>query len=489
MKAPKQKTTPVQQTKNEKEGAAVNLSSTLPAQTPEEFEQSMRDGADDYDVKECPIKIGFSKLRADLLIPNSLTRSTHYSITAINQYSIWRLVKKHLDEPVSMFLKRNEDNFDLRLMPTRLSDIGNHRPLFFIDKYKSESFDKESLTRQSVIGIQTDNGSRPGSRLAKIELNLWQWRENMRFATRIAMTELRSNNYEIGLWRSLETIDEIIEFLQAESFKPKTIQFIEKSNERNLGDGKKTYLAKKSRSKYSPYCELCWRYTQWEKMKIDIHPSNPNAHFSKSNRFCEFHDPKKNFSNYRHDLRYKLAFQNEINSLLNQSKSLYAIVFSEPSNEMDSIRKAAYDLVHSQMRKNINKSGDKKSLIEKVFALQEEKLTQSQIARVLGITRQSVWTSFKKIDRLFEIREREKNLNIITGEIVTNSAGIIPSDVLAQIRQWIKEDRTIEYSTIIKKLRMSGTSISIIANDSKYFKHTVATAIRCELQNKMRGNY
>ncbi|MET3109260.1 transcriptional regulator with XRE-family HTH domain [Oxalobacteraceae bacterium GrIS 1.18] len=446
-------------------------------------------------LNSCDTEIAkaINTLLIDIAQPHQGTNSTRYTTTAVNHFSIWRKVKEHLDEPIAAFLEKNEKYLDRRLLPKKMSEIGKKAPDFWVDERAQEQFVKSEVNRLSVVQYKSTNPSQFRSRVTQAETNIQQWFDNIQYAIRIAKDEQRRYDDDPSLLSTLEALLEIIWFISSGRFRPLSNQtFYIKEKKRNTKDSnevsKKSLPDKRTRYRCSQYCELCWRLTQWSKVLDQKNAPYTDSDFKKNDRFCDFHAPKSVNSQYRNDLRYKQAFHNEIESLINKSKSLYAIEYAISCKEMDHIRKSAYDLVRSQMIKTSDSAGNKKTLIEKVFQLREKNWTQSQIARELGITRQSVWSAFKKIDRLVEISENEKYISVMTGETATNSSGVISKEIRTKIESWIKEDPEISYHKIRSKLRETGTSISTITKNCKYFKHTVATAIRIDIQNQLEGS-
>ncbi|MET3124747.1 transcriptional regulator with XRE-family HTH domain [Oxalobacteraceae bacterium GrIS 2.11] len=446
-------------------------------------------------LNSCDTEIAkaINKLLTDIAEPHQGTNSTRYTTTAVNHFSIWRKIKEHLDEPIAAFLEKNEQYLDRRLLPEKMSEIGKKPPEFWVDERAQETFVRSEVTRLSVVQYKSTDPSQFRLRVTQVEANIQQWFDNIQNAIRIAKVEQRRLDDDPSLLSTLEALLEIIWFIKSDRCRPQSNQtFYTKEKKRNTKDSneisKKSLPDKRTRYRSPQYCELCWRLTQWSKVLDQKNAPYTDSDFKKNDRFCDFHAPNRVHSQYRNDLRYKQAFNNEIESLINKSKSLYAIGYAIPCKEMDHLRKSAYDLVHSQMIKTSNSADNKKTLIEKVFQLREKNWTQSQISRELGITRQSVWSAFKKIDRLIEISGNEKYLSVITGETATTSSGVISKEILTKIEQWINEDPEIDYLKIRSKLRATGTSISTITKNCNYFKHTVSTAVRLHIQKIKKEN-
>jgi Trp operon repressor len=121
---------------------------------------------------------------------------------------------------------------------------------------------------------------------------------------------------------------------------------------------------------------------------------------SLSNRHCDIHDPSNPKSKYRADLRYKKAFDQEILALqfpVLQKSNFPTTLKYTPGYEGE-LRKAAYDLVHSKLLLKLHlDETPKKSLAAQVLELKQKGLKQSEIAQLLGKSRQEISRANKKL--------------------------------------------------------------------------------------------
>lgn len=146
-------------------------------------------------------------------------------------------------------------------------------------------------------------------------------------------------------------------------------------------------------------CELCWRPSmRWVATTQSPHLLSSSL---KSARFCEIHDPSNPKSRYRTDLRYKVAFLHELEAVCNFAASAYALELPGlPHPDEHMLRRLAYDRVHSGIRTINARAG--KSLKEKVWELRQQGLTQSAIAKRLGISRQAVSSAMHKLEAIWK---------------------------------------------------------------------------------------
>ncbi len=145
-------------------------------------------------------------------------------------------------------------------------------------------------------------------------------------------------------------------------------------------------------------CELCWRPSmRWVATSKAPHLLGSRL---KSGRFCEAHDPSDPKSRYRTDMRYKTAFLHELDAVYNFARSAFALELPGlPHPDEHMLRRLAYDRVHAGIR--TPNARNKSSLIERVWMLHQEGLTQSDIARVLGISRQAVSGAMRKLKTIW----------------------------------------------------------------------------------------
>ena len=134
-----------------------------------------------------------------------------------------------------------------------------------------------------------------------------------------------------------------------------------------------------------------------------------------SQRYCSIHKPGS--SKYHADLRYKSAFQRQLAVLMGSARSEFAINFRPPdAADMQEVRKTAYDQVHSGLHAIASASGASMGLREKIWLMHGEGLSQSEMAKRLGVSRQAVSKAKKSLEELLNTHLAGSYLNPITGE-------------------------------------------------------------------------
>ncbi len=172
-----------------------------------------------------------------------------------------------------------------------------------------------------------------------------------------------------------------------------------------------------------------------------------------SNRFCYEHDPKDPKSRYYTDKPYKDAFHRELQVLHGRHKSRFYFRFPKPDNtEEQELRKTAYDQVHAGIR-SLNNI-DKPSLLEDVFTLYSQGMTQSEIARRLHKPRQMVRERMNKIDELIRKRQNEQ---LIYPESEESWQKTMDSPLVQQVLD----------------LHKKGYTVTDIAKKTDRFRHTI----------------
>lgn len=172
------------------------------------------------------------------------------------------------------------------------------------------------------------------------------------------------------------------------------------------------------------YCELCWRLTVRSVRLAEIKLSTSDDEQCSrerikagrlSNRYCSLHMPGT--SHYHADLRYKSAFQRHLEAVHWGRASEYAFNLQPPSApDTQELRKLAYDQVHSGLHAIAPKKAAGPGLREKVWLMHQEGLSQSEMARRLGISRQAISKAKKSLESLMNVHHAGSYLNPITGE-------------------------------------------------------------------------
>lgn len=131
-----------------------------------------------------------------------------------------------------------------------------------------------------------------------------------------------------------------------------------------------------------PFCELCWRFT----VAFDSYSEGEDKPTG-SIRYCTEHIPSSTNSCYRNDHRHRESFKEWL-------RILGAEKVSSPSSDLTdqiNIRKKAYNFSHAKLT-------ERRIKILKLYAMG---LSQAEIARQLGITRQAVSKSLYKLRGYF----------------------------------------------------------------------------------------
>lgn len=149
-----------------------------------------------------------------------------------------------------------------------------------------------------------------------------------------------------------------------------------------------------------PYCELCWRLvmaSEAKELKLrgrspSLGPSNIQPGKVLSKRFCRIHDPKSPKSKYRADHNYREAFHAQLRAFYEEIKTNRDCWIKRfGSVHVDEMREHAYRYVHIRSSENRIKA----------MRLARKGLSQSEISRHLGITRQAVSNLLRKIPAYF----------------------------------------------------------------------------------------
>lgn len=229
------------------------------------------------------------------------------------KFSIWSLLRIHLDEPIANTLLR--------------------------------------------LGPNTFNGS----------FSNWLRFRTMAEANLFFKLSIRANQFNSELVANLESLLEVSYF----SLARKPSKRVENSKLR--GSIQLNYRKKVDHRHY-PYCELCWRLCQAAERNIE----NPEKTLA-TLRFCSEHDPSVPNSRYRQDHRFRLRFHDQLKRCRIERNSLKL-------SEVE-IRSLAYDESHKR----------EGSLSAEIRALYNGGLTQIEISKNLGITRQAVSKSLNTL--------------------------------------------------------------------------------------------
>lgn len=318
--------------------------------------------------KDCPPNLsqGVTKF-AEALTPS-------HSLTS-RRYSIWRLLRLHVDGPFAEALcYRGVWHKELLtgFMPSRagrhpgaqvLAAMRTYEPLKELADAVSE--DERSSTVTAVTGA----------------LECWF------HCLRMAIHSVYVAGVREGGKPFIQSLDLLRELLQIlEQLRPRYRTDPTFGRTRVTSDG------------HYRYCELCWRLSM---RSIESRRASRNK--SKrlpSGRFCAVHDPSNPKSRYRTDLNYKKAFYRELGILGNLENGYAFELPALPHPDFAMLRRLAYDRVHAGIRSPNSRSP--LSLKERVWKLRLEGLRQSEIARTLGISRQAVSKTMKQLRSIWD---------------------------------------------------------------------------------------
>jgi hypothetical protein len=158
------------------------------------------------------------------------------------------------------------------------------------------------------------------------------------------------------------------------------------------------------------YCELCWRLTmRSDALKAQRNVDSPASQARKlSDRYCHIHNPSDPTSKYRRDLPYKKIFRDELLAFHHRAlRSKFTLPPIAPMSPDDQeIRKAVYEMIRTGTYAVYSKT-DSPPLMQRILAVRRKGITQSEIARQLGISKQAVSAQMKKIRTYLEKRSKE----------------------------------------------------------------------------------
>jgi hypothetical protein len=193
----------------------------------------------------------------------------------------------------------------------------------------------------------------------------WLRLRSMAEANLFFKLNIRASQFNPELVANLESILEISYF----SLARKPSRRIEVSK---LKGATQHNYRKKVDHRHYPYCELCWRLCQAAERNME----SPEKSFA-TLRFCSVHDPSVPDSKYRQDHRFRLRFHDEL-------KKCRTEIFSHKLTEAE-MRAVAYNESHKR----------EGSLSAKIRNFYNDGVTQIEISKKLGISRQAVSKSLK----------------------------------------------------------------------------------------------
>lgn len=314
------------------------------------------DAAAAYEYCPASLSSGMAKF-AEALTPS-------HSLTS-RRYSIWPLLKLFVDEPFAEALSY-QGAWHKELLhgftpsragrhpgPKVLSALGTYEPL------------KELATPPS--------GKERSPSAAKNIAALECWIQCLRMSIHSCYTaEFSEDSWRFG--HALDLVRDVLHVLKG--LRP-----------RHRGHPVFGRVREFGTSDYR-YCELCWRPSM---RSVDLsHSAHTKGKRLRSDRFCEAHNPSDKKSRYRTDLNYKAAFNRELEAIQwGAVETAYAFELPGlPHPDEHMLRRLAYDRVHAGIR-TPNSRRDL-SLKERVWLLKREGKSVSEIAKALGMTRQTV---------------------------------------------------------------------------------------------------
>lgn len=402
-------------------------------------------------------KAGFESVFSGLSASSSLTS---------RRYPMWPLVREHLDDVFDDCVEQYKGDWAKELLSgARLSEMARRPPLFSAVPCPRPAADRDAALAVVIVdsgfeGAKTDCMPEIDWQL----LNLERWDSNLRFALRSLLDPTGApdpNAY--ALYGALESVRELFRLFR--HFRPRLTKALMQFD---------ALMDSRTRPQGVAYCELCWResirtkrqqeidamerrqvgallrydtFTEDEQelrwaqamlLKANQHLPPAVALISRtdaaelarifqrcridrmtagnlSQRHCSIHKPGS--SKYHADLRYKDAFQRQISVLMGLATSGYAIDFQPPAAaDMQEVRKTAYDQVHSRLHAIAPKRDVSLGLREKVWLMHGEGITQSEMARRLGVSRQAISKAKKSLEALINAQHAGSHLNPLTGE-------------------------------------------------------------------------
>lgn len=352
-----------------------------------------------------------------------------HSLTS-RRYAIWSLLRRHLDAPLMEVIRRYPGPWAKKLLTGfRLSTIGRRRPKWRIDTEAwvevKHTAPRINWTRLLIPATppKDDRHICDADRMLK---NVSDWDQNLRFTIHSATYSWKKAVSSDEFCATLESIRHLIGVLQY--FRPRIGKDPLNEHGGNLPD------AVTSSYQYETYCELCWRYTM--KTAGMASKNTPKTKARRlNNRFCSNHDPSDPTSRYRADLRYREIFQRELQVLLykNRESGFELQIHPPASADTQERRKAAYELVHARLRPLTRP--EQPGLRESVWRLHEQGMRQADIARHLGVKRQSVCRALKSTKTLLARLHDEQERNSTISESSDNSEDSALASIVAFLHE------------------------------------------------------
>src|SRR5699024_2915996 len=330
-----------------------------------------------------------------------------HSLSAQNA-SLWALLRQHLDASVSDFLAGYAYVWNRKwLEGFKPSTMGRQLPAWqpITAVAMKDPWADAAMRRRSAKTLR-----RQAKSVEDLRRNLGAWDDNLRFAIRShwAAVQATKTAEEQGP-DFAETLDALrLLISQMRRMRPESV--------RPQAGIRQRAPYRQVSSNVRETCQMCWRPTQrhvhnqWRNTALIT--AEPSAH---SARYCAYHKPTEippEYHLYRSDIHYQNSYWRELDAIENSQASAFLFRLQPPvgANESEQ-QKAVYDTIHCGIRPLRGSNWNEPSFAEKVWALRQKKCTQTDIARQLGVHRQAVSRTLKKLETIIEIHRREAEID------------------------------------------------------------------------------
>jgi DNA-binding CsgD family transcriptional regulator len=297
----------------------------------------------------------------------------HHSITS-RRYSLATLVREHVDAEIAVALDAYQGDWSHALLADfQLSYVWSRSPSKRLEPIETETKSDRALRMSAA------------------------WRDRLKQASlsaqRLQASATRGTKSSKSLAVFCATLDTLISFIDdCSALVPQKTSGPDGSVKGSRG------------VRYSEFCELCWRRTQYF---VSVQSGALTGARGNSKRFCAEHTPWKSTaidpdgkreanSEYRRALAYKAQFHAELKALESMVPSRHSITqfaadaeavlgyrihFSPVSQHEEDMRRAAYALVHSRLR----------GTRENAILLKCRGLDAKEIGLRLGLSERAIW--------------------------------------------------------------------------------------------------
>lgn len=292
------------------------------------------------------IRSSFQEFK-DAIIPSHTTTS--------RRYSVWSLVRKHLDHPFISIIDSYKGQWEKELLTGYLPSTSNKVSIKLSnckgDYTVTNSIEFWRHRLKSAIRSTDDFYNKFGEDNS-LPLNYFFSHSDQSNNSKITDTNSEQNAFNNTLDCFILFHDFLLLLKPGQILHPDFGRILNKESSSHMD---------------SQYCELCWR-------KSGKFYQLPLV----SRRFCDTHNPSDPGSKYRHDHRYKVAFQYELDAYHGKCKSNYPVMLRVNKKHYDDeVRKFIYYLVRSKLNTPAR---------EKFIGLRVKGFTPREIANQLGIS-------------------------------------------------------------------------------------------------------